>query len=153
MQDKNKGYMGMYLSAFHFAIILFREQYALYIFHYGHQGFLDSIHSFLVRSGLPSQGMVARLLLLGLLMGGIMMYRPVKKEEVGRRKSITGFLVSLALLFVSWWCHGVSELGMWASMIFLSLAYLGLMTFGMRLFQFLDFMNLAIKYVPTNSKM
>nr|WP_292964229.1 type IV secretory system conjugative DNA transfer family protein [Muricauda sp. UBA7809] len=143
MQDKNKGYMGMYLSAFHFAIILFREQYALYILHHGHQGFLNGIHSFLVRSGLPSQGMVARLLLLGLLMGGIMMYRPVKKEEIDRRTSITGFIVSLVLLFVSWWCHGVSELGMWASMIFLSLAYLGLMTFGMRLFQFLDFMNLA----------
>ncbi|MDT7827210.1 type IV secretory system conjugative DNA transfer family protein [Pricia sp. S334] len=143
MQDKNRGYMGMYLSAFHFTIILFREQYALYVFHHGHQEFLDTIHAFLLRSGLPSQGMVARLLLLGLLMGGIMMYRPVKKDGVDRRKSTLGFLVSLAFLFVSWWCYGVSELGMWASMTLLSLAYLGLMTHGMRLFQFLDFMNPA----------
>ena len=143
MQDKNRGYMGMYLSAFHFAIILFREQYALYVFHHGHQAFFDAIHAFLLRSGLPSHGMVARLLLLGLLMGGIMMYRPVKKDGVDRKNNILGFLASLIFLFVSWWCYGTSELGMWASMVLLLLAYLGLMTYGMRLFQFLDFMNPA----------
>ncbi|QLG46591.1 type IV secretory system conjugative DNA transfer family protein [Costertonia aggregata] len=145
MQDKNKGYMGMYLSAFYFAIILFREYYALYVYHYGQQSLLNKTYTFLVRSGLPTKGMMARMLLLGLLMGGIMIYRPIKKENINLTKSILGFILSLSILFISGLPNGASLNGMYVTLMLLLCAYLGLMTYGMRLFQFLDFMNLADK--------
>lgn len=137
--------MGMYLSAFYFTIIAFREYYALYVYHYGQNAFLNKAYTYLVQSGLPSEGTTARILLFGLLMGGIMMYRPTKKEDINRKKSILGFVISIGILFVSALIYGASLSGMWVSLTLLSCAYLGLMTFGMRLFQFLNFMNLADK--------
>ncbi|MDC6388837.1 type IV secretory system conjugative DNA transfer family protein [Maribacter sp. PR1] len=145
MQDKNKGYMGMYLSAFYFVIIAFREYYALYVYHYGQQPLLDKTYAYFVRSGLPTKGIMARMLLLGLLMGGIMIYRPIKKENIDRTKSVVGFIISLSILFISGLPYGASLSDMYITLMLLTCAYMGLMTYGMRLFQFLDFMNLAVK--------
>ncbi len=135
--------MGMYLSAFYFAIVTFREYYALYVYHYGQQAILNKTYLYFVKSGLPTKGMMARMLLLGLLMGGIMIYRPIKKEHIDRTKSVVGFTVSLGILLLSGLPYGTSLGGMYGSLTFLSFGYLGLMTYGMRLFQFLDFRNLA----------
>ncbi len=137
--------MGMYLSAFYFAIFLFREYLALYVYHYGQQPFLNKTYAYLVQSGLPSEGTTARLLLLGLLMGGLLLYRPIKKENIKLEKSILGFLISLSMLFLSGFDYSTSLNGMYLTLMLLLCAYLGLMTFGMRLFQFLDFRNLAEK--------
>lgn len=151
MQDKNRGYVGLYLSACYFSIVLFMEYYALYVYHFGNTSLADGFYGFVSRTGLPSTGIDARLIVFGLLMGGIMMYRPKKVEGLNRKKVFTGFAGSLLVLFVPALSEPLTPLGMLFSLVFYTLSYFGLMTFGMQLFSFLEFSNLA-KEDPFNDR-
>lgn len=151
MQDKNRGYVGMYLSAFYFSMVLFMEYYALYVYHFGNTVLGDGFYGFLLRTGLPTTGLDAHLILLGLLMGGIMMYRPKKKEGLKRNRIVLGFLLSLSLLMLPTLFMSLTPGRMLFSLACYLLSYFGLMTFGMQLFALMNFANLALED-PFNDK-
>ena len=87
MQDRNRGYVGMYLSAFYFTLVLFMEYYALYVYYFGNGWLADRAYAMILRSGLPTTGVESRWILCGLLFGGIMMYRPKKKKGLHRQNN------------------------------------------------------------------
>lgn len=151
MQDKNRGYVGMYLSAFYFMIVLFMEYYALYVYHFGTTKMGNGLYGFLLRTGLPSGGFQGRFILLGLLMGGIMMYRPRKREGLNKKRVALGMLISMLLLIAPIALDRPTPLWLFFSMVCYFLSYFGLMTFGMELFSILKFTNLA-KEDPFNDR-
>ncbi|MEM9647137.1 MAG: type IV secretory system conjugative DNA transfer family protein [Bacteroidota bacterium] len=151
MQDKNRGYVGMYLSAFYFVMVLFMEYYPLFTYHLGSSAFGNGIYGFILRTALPVRGFQGRMILLGLLMGGIMMYRPKKLEGLNKNRVAVGMLISISLLVVPILITCPTPQWSLFSMVCYVLSYFGLMTFGMQLFSLLKFTNLA-KEDPFNDK-
>ncbi|PRX56245.1 type IV secretory system conjugative DNA transfer family protein [Flagellimonas meridianipacifica] len=143
MQDRNRGYIGMYLSAFYFTLVLFTEYYVLYVYYFGHRWLADHAYALLLQSGLPTTGIESRWILCGMLFGGIMMYRPKKKKGLHKKRIVMGLMVSAALLLVPAWFPAKSPGWMLLSMAGYGLSYFGLMTYGMQLFALFNFSNPA----------
>lgn len=143
MHDRNRGYMGMYLSAFYFTLVLFMEYYALYVYYFGNRWLADRAYAFVLHIGLPTSGMESRWVLCGLLFGGIMMYRPKKKKGLNKRRIVMGLALSTAFLLMPIWFPAESPGRMLLSMAGYGLSYFGLMTYGMQLFALFNFSNPA----------
>jgi len=151
MQEKNKGYMGMYLSAAYFVVLLVAEFHPLLLKLNRFSDILPHVVKFISKTNFPSSGLVSRCILLGLLMGGIMLYRPKKNEKIAKGQTVIAFLISIGLLLLSSWQTRQTEYALWLGLVLVCLGYFGIMTYGMRLFQFMQFENLA-KEDPFNER-
>lgn len=145
MEEKNKGYSGMYLSAAYFLLVVTVEYYPLIQHVFGPHDFFESVYNFLCTLNLPTTGIVSRCILLGLLMGGIMVYRPKRDDKISKSPTIVGFMMAIGLLFLSAWHLNVTLNTQKLGLLLLALGYLGSMTYGMRLFQLMTFDNLSKK--------
>jgi hypothetical protein len=151
MEERNNGYSGMYLSAAYFLLIVSVEYYPLIEHVFGPMEILQSVYNFLRTSNIPATGIMSRCILVGLLMGGIMIYKPKRDDKISKTPTLIGFLLSIGLLFLSGWHINVTQLTQKLGFVIFALGYIGAMTYGMRLFQLLNFDNLS-KNDPFNER-
>lgn len=151
MEERNKGYSGMYLSAAYFLLVVTVEYYPLIEHLFGPLEILESIYNFLRTSNIPATGIMSRCIIIGLLMGGIMIYRPKRDDKISKTPTFIGFLLSIGLLLLSGWHINVTILTQKLGFLLFALGYIGTMTYGMRLFQLMVFDNLS-KNDPFNER-
>jgi len=151
MEERNKGYTGMYLSAAYFFIVVTIEYHPLVEHLFGGHQIHESIYNFLRTSNIPATGIMSRCILIGLLMGGIMIYRPKRDDKVPKTPTLLGFIVAIGLLFLSAWHINVTINTQILGLLLFALGYFGTMTYGMRLFQLMAFDNMS-KNDPFNER-
>lgn len=151
MEESNKGHTGMYLSAAYFFIVLTIEFHPLVEHLFGSHQIHESIYNFLRTSNIPATGIMSRCILIGLLMGGIMIYRPKRDDKVPKTPTLLGFIVAIGLLFLSAWHINVTINTQILGFLLFALGYFGTMTYGMRLFQLMAFDNMS-KNDPFNER-
>lgn len=98
---------------------------------------------FLEQANIPASGVLSRGILLGLLMGGIMIYRPKKDDKIKSKPTFLSLIVAIGLLLLSSWKVNTALTLQTLGLPLFVLGYLGSMTYGMRLFQIMGFDNLA----------
>ncbi len=140
-KDKDRGFTGLLIGLFYLVIMLALENTGLYLYHFGPNDVVTGIYQKLIKMGFMHIGIMGRFMIILLLLGGILMYRPIKKEGLDKGKVMMTYIIFGLLFLCSGSFRPATENMFILRNIFTFVAFCGTMRYSVRMFQVMDYVN------------
>lgn len=151
MKEKDNGFKGILLAVGYLFMVILMEYYPWYVQAFGEHDIFTKIYIKCRQIGLVKSGIISRLIVIVLLFGGNMAYKPRKNEDLDKTKVYLYFM-GFSIIFVA---SGIiemrTELFFYIRILFMMVGFIGLMLYTMRLFQVMEYDNKA-KSDPFNDQ-
>src|SRR5680860_1628870 len=99
MKEKDNGFKGILLAVGYLFMIVLMEYYPWYVQAFGEHDIFTKIYIKSRQIGFVKSGIMSRVIVIVLLFGGNMAYKPRKKEDLDKKKVYLYFL-GFSIIFV-----------------------------------------------------